>query len=151
MTKYVFTFIAFVFLLAACTPAPAGQVVASQDGIEMLDAWARSTADGQTVAGAFMTIRNTGPGADRLLSASSDVAAFVEVHEMKMEGGVMSMAEVAGGLELPAGASLELKPGGYHIMLIELSRPLVQGEEIIIILNFETAGAVAVPVQVIDP
>ncbi len=148
--KKIFILVLFsIFMFTAC--APAGEVVASQGSIEVLDAWARSTADGQSVAGAFMTIRNTGEAADRLLSASSDAAGFVEVHEMKMEAGVMNMAEVAGGLEVPAGASLALKPGGYHIMLIDLNQPLAQGQVITITLEFEQAGAMVVPVQVVNP
>ncbi len=130
------------FILAACAPA------AASNGITVSDAWVRAPgANG----GAFMVIQNGGAEADRLLSASSDVAQKVEVHEMKMENDVMMMREVEGGIEIPARGKVELKPGGYHVMLINLNQELKPGEKVTITLNFEKAGAVTIQAEVKAP
>jgi len=97
---------------------------------------------------AFMMIANSGDAADRLVAAKSDVARTVEIHEMRNEGDVMKMAPLADGLELPAGATVELKPGGYHIMLIGLTRDLKAGESFEMTLTFEQAGDVALTVPI---
>ena len=86
------------------------------------DAWVRPTVKGQMATGAFMTI--TATERSTLLSATSPVAGVVEIHEMKMDKDVMKMAALPNGLDLPAGKPVELKPGGYHIMLMELKQPL---------------------------
>ncbi|MDO8699052.1 MAG: copper chaperone PCu(A)C, partial [Rhodoferax sp.] len=83
--------------------------------VHVKDAWARATGQGQTATGAFMKL--TAKDGAKLVSVSSPVAGVVEVHEMNMEGDVMKMRAVQGGLELPAGKAVELKPGGYHVML----------------------------------
>ena len=82
--------------------------------VEVKDAWVRTSVPGQMATGAFMKI--TSKEGAKLVGASSPVAGVAEVHEMKMEGNVMKMNAVAGGLELPAGKTVELKPGGYHVM-----------------------------------
>jgi copper(I)-binding protein len=89
------------------------------------DAWVRATVPGQQATGAFMKITSKNGGT--LASAASPAAGVVQVHEMKMEGGVMQMRAVAGGLDLPAGKTVELKPGGYHVMLMDLKAPLEVG------------------------
>jgi hypothetical protein len=109
--------------------------------------FARATPAGAKVAGAFMTIQNTGTTADRLVSAASPVAGVVELHEMAMEGSVMKMRAVA-GIEIPAGGKAELKPGGYHVMLMDLKGPLVEGKDIPLSLRFEKAGSVDVKVKI---
>lgn len=91
-------------------------------GVEVKDAWVRATVPGQSATGAFMTLKaksNT-----RLVGVSSAVAGVAEVHEMKMDGGVMKMRALEGGLALPQGSPVELKPGGYHLMLMDLKQPL---------------------------
>jgi hypothetical protein len=90
-----------------------------------------------------MTIENKGKDADRLLSAASPAAGIVEIHEMKMDGGMMQMREVT-GLDLKPGAAVELKPGGYHVMLMDLKAPLKQGESVPVTLKFEKAGSIEV-------
>jgi copper(I)-binding protein len=80
---------------------------------------------GQQATGAFLKITSQDGGT--LISASSPAAAVVQVHEMKMDAGVMRMRAVAGGLELPAGKTVELKPGSYHVMLLDLKAPLQIG------------------------
>ena len=94
-----------------------------------------------------MTIENKGKDADRLLSASSPAAGIVEIHEMKMANGMMQMREVT-GLEIKPGATVELKPGGYHVMLMDLKTPLKQGESVPVTLKFEKAGAVEVKASI---
>jgi copper(I)-binding protein len=109
--------------------------------------FARATPPGARVAGAFMTIRNTGPEADRLVSVSSPVAGLVEIHEMAMEGGMMKMRALK-GIDLKPGATVELAPGGYHVMLEDLKQPLKQGEQIPVQLTFEKAGVLEIKVNV---
>ena len=90
------------------------------------------------------SITNAGPTPDRLVGGSFPLAAKVEVHEMRMEGDVMRMKPVEGGLEIGPGATVELKPGGYHLMFMDLKEPLKEGETIKGTLVFEKAGSVAV-------
>jgi copper(I)-binding protein len=112
--------------------------------------YARATAPGQPAGGAYLSINNAGGAADKLVSATADVAASVELHEMKMEGNVMRMREVP-GIDVPAGKAVALKPGGLHIMLMGLKAPLKQGEKFPLKLTFEKAGEVTVTVNVEGP
>ena len=106
--------------------------------------WTRATPKSATVAGGYLKITNTGTTPDRLTGGSTEVARKLEVHEMSMEGGVMKMRELKNGLEIPPGATVELKPGSYHIMMMNLSRPLAKGEKVKGSLTFEKAGKVDV-------
>jgi copper(I)-binding protein len=114
--------------------------------VEVGGAWVRATVPGQLGTGAFMTL--TSRDGARIVGADSPVAGVVEVHEMKMEGGVMTMRAID-ALELPAGKSVELKPGGYHVMLLDLKRPLKAGEKVPLSLRIEThdGKVVTVPVE----
>ena len=103
--------------------------------IDVKSAWARPTVAGQLGTGAFMKL--TSPDGARLLGASSDVAGVVEIHEMAMEGNVMRMRAIR-DLDLPPGSTVELKPGGHHMMLMDLKRPLAVGEKIKVNLQLET-------------
>jgi len=105
---------------------------------------AKATPPNAPVSGGYMTITNNGSQPDRLVSVSTPFAPKVEIHEMTMEGDVMKMRPVAGGLEIPAGGSVELKPGGYHVMFMDLSEPLKEGESRKAVLTFEKAGTVEV-------
>src|SRR5437764_673407 len=96
------------------------------------------------LAGGYLKITNTGATPDRFVGGSTEVAKRFEIHEMKMDGGVMKMRELKDGLEIPPGATVELKPGSYHIMMLSLSRPLAKGERIKGSLTFEKAGKVDV-------
>lgn len=104
--------------------------------------WSRATAAGQSVGAGFLTLRNPGDTADRLVSASSPAAAKVELHTHSNEGGVMKMRAVEGGLDLPAKGSVTLAPGGYHLMLMGLKAPLAEGQHVPVTLVFEKAGPV---------
>ncbi len=111
--------------------------------------YARATPAGAQTGAVYMTIDNKTNAADHLTGASSDVAAKVQVHEMTMVNGIMQMREVAGGLNVPAGGSVTLKPGSFHVMLIGLKRPLTAGDTFPLTLTFEKAGniSITVPVQ----
>ena len=111
--------------------------------------WARATPGGAKTGAVYMTLDNKSGTADRLTGVSSDVADKLQIHEMKVENGVMKMREIAGGLPIPASGSLVLKPGSYHVMLIGLKKPLTAGEKFPLTLTFEKAGniSVTVPVQ----
>jgi len=127
-------------LVAACVPASGGVVVK--------DAFARASPAGAPTGGAFATIINSGQTVDRLVSASSPAAKTVELHETVDENGVMKMVHHPEGWEIPAGGTLELKPGGKHIMLIDLTAPLEAGKQVPITLTFEKAGAKTIEVPV---
>ena len=118
--------------------------------VDVKDAWARATVPGQKATGAFMKL--TAKDGSKLVSASSPAAGVTEVHEMKMEGDVMKMAELKDGLEIPAGAKVELKPGGFHIMFMGLKEGIKEGDAVKVKLVFEKAGEVEVemPAQAAD-
>ncbi len=94
---------------------------AQSAAVDVQGAWARATVQGQKATGAFMKL--TAKENAKLVSASSPVAGVVEIHEMKMEENVMKMRAIP-SLDLPAGKAVELKPGGYHVMLMDLKEPL---------------------------
>ena len=130
----------------------AGLIVAgaAQAQVVVADAWVRATVTGQKATGAFMKL--TAPQTTRLVAASSPVAGVVEVHEMKMEKDIMKMAALS-SLDLPAGKTVELKPGGYHVMLMDLKAPLNKDSTVPLTLTFKDAKGMTtqqelkVPVQ----
>ncbi len=113
--------------------------------VEVKDAWVRTTVQGQKATGAFMKI--TAKDGARLVGGSSPVAGVTEVHEMKMEGDVMKMRAVSGGLDLPAGKTVELKPGGYHVMLMDLKTALKKDSTVPLTLVFKDAKGVESKVE----
>ena len=118
-------------------------------GITIDHPYARATATGQSVGGGFLTIVNKGAD-DRLLSATAAVSRSVELHTMKMEGDVMRMRQVD-AIAVPAGQTVELKPGALHMMFIGLKAPLKAGDTVPVTLKFERAGEVTVQVSVQAP
>ena len=110
--------------------------------------WARASAPGQTVGGGFMTILHQGATEDRLVSATTPIARDVQIHTMNMDGGVMRMRPVEGGLVIPAGGRVVLQPGGLHLMFMELSAPLVAGSSFPVTLRFANAGDIKVEFNV---
>ena len=104
--------------------------------------WTRATPKGAPVAGAYMKITNTGTMPDRLTGGSTEIAKRFEIHEMSMDGGVMKMRQLKDGVEIAPGATVELKPGSYHIMMVDLSKPPEKGERVKASLTFEKAGKV---------
>lgn len=129
-------------LMALAAPVLAHSFTVGQ--IAIGHPWTRETAATQSVGGGFLTIRNNGKMADRLVSASSPSAAEVQIHTMSMDGGVMKMRQLKDGIAIPAGASIDLKPGGQHIMFIGLKKPFKQGTKIPATLKFARAGSVQV-------
>jgi hypothetical protein len=106
--------------------------------------WARATPPAAQVGGGYLSIRNTGAAPDRLVSFASPVAGRGEVHEMAVTDGVMRMREIKGGLEIKPGETVELKPGGLHVMFMELKEPLKEGARVKGTLTFEKAGPIDV-------
>lgn len=114
------------------------------------DPYARATAPMAPVAGGFMSITNNGKQADKLVGGKVGFSQLVEVHQMSMTDGVMKMSQVEGGLEIPAGETVELKPGGYHLMFIGLMEQLKPEEQRKGTVIFENAGEVEIEYQVVD-
>ena len=112
--------------------------------LKIENAFTRPTLGGATVAVGYVTIVNTGKTDDRLLSVTSDISATAEIHESKMQNGVMEMDELPNGLAIPAGAAVAFRPGGYHIMFVELKKSVKPGDMIHATLDFAKAGKVAV-------
>jgi len=108
--------------------------------VTVTDAWARATVQGQKATGAFMKI--TAKDNAKLVSVSSPIAGVAEIHEMKMDKDVMRMAALPNGLDLPAGKAVELKPGGYHVMLMDLKAPLAKDSTVPVTLTFQDAKGV---------
>ncbi|SNR78419.1 DUF1775 domain-containing protein [Puniceibacterium sediminis] len=117
--------------------------------LELSGPFARATLPNQPVAGGFLTITNTGDSDDTLIAARSDAAARMEVHEMAMDGDVMRMRELEQGLPIPAGETVMLKPGGFHIMFMDLAGPLAEGDSTRVTLVFEKAGEVTLTMPVV--
>ena len=113
--------------------------------VTVKDPWVRGTVAQQKASGAFMQITSAAGG--RLVGASSPVAGVVEIHEMAMDGNVMKMRAIP-GLALPAGQAVELKPGGFHVMLMDLKQALQPGQTVPITLVIEGAGGQRETVQV---
>ncbi len=133
--RHFFSLLAFVPLVSRAQEAP-----------KLVDVWARATVPGQDMGGAFLRIVG-GRSADRLLGASSPLAMAVELHSMRMEGDVMRMRAVE-HIDVPAGQTVALAPGGFHLMLMGLNEPLKPGMRVPLLLRFEKAGDVPVQAEV---
>jgi len=119
----------------------AGDLVISQP-------WSRATPGGAKIGGGYLTIENKGRAPDRLIAASGDFAGRVEIHEMAIKDGVMTMRQLDKGLVIEPGKTVKLAPGGYHLMLMELKTPLKQGDKLPVTLEFEKAGKVTLSLDV---
>jgi periplasmic copper chaperone A len=119
----------------------AGDLVISQ-------AWSRATPNGAKIAGGYLTIENKGSAPDRLIGGAGDIAGKVEVHEMAMNNGVMTMRPLEKGLTIEPGKTVKLAPGGYHLMMFDLKGQLKQGDKVPITLEFEKAGKVTLSFEV---
>ena len=128
------------FVTAMALAAATLSAFAAGEPVEVQNAWARATVKGQMATGAFMTL--AAKEGTKLVGAASPVAGVAQVHEMKMDNGIMKMAEVKGGLELPAGKPVELKPGGFHVMLMDLKAPLAKDSTVPLTLMFKNAKGV---------
>ena len=135
-------------LLAALFAAPARAEEIKAGDLVITQAWSRATPGGAKIAGGYLTIENKGSAADRLIGAAVDVAGKVEVHEMSMKDGVMTMRPLDKGLAIEPGKTVKLAPGGYHLMLMDLKGPLKQGDKVPVTLEFEKAGKVKLSLDV---
>ncbi|QCK86458.1 DUF1775 domain-containing protein [Phreatobacter aquaticus] len=126
-------------VLAAAPSAPPAVRVGN---LRIEQPWSRATPGGARVAGGYVRITNTGTEPDRLVSGATSVSERVEIHEMATTNGVMTMRPLANGIVIAPGQTVELKPGGLHIMLMGLTRPLAQGQSFKATLVFEKAGSV---------
>ena len=132
-------YVAFVAALFA-TPLHAEDVKAGD--LVITQAWSRATPGGAKIGGGYLTIENKGSAPDRLFGGSADVAGDVQVHEMSLNNGVMTMRALDKGLAIEPGKTVKLAPGGYHLMLLDLKSPLKQGDKLPVTLDFEKAGKV---------
>lgn len=119
--------------------------------IEVSAGWVRAMLPGQPSGGGFLTIANTGQAPDRLVAAASPAAGKVEFHTMEVVNDVMVMRPVEGGLEVPAGGRVELKPGGLHLMFMDVAEPFASGSSVALTLEFEKAGKVEVQLPAVKP
>ena len=116
--------------------------------LEIVQPWTRATPATAPSGGGFVTITNTGTTPDRLIAVRSAAADKTEIHEMKMEGNIMRMRELENGLEIAPGATVVLKPGGYHIMFMGLKAPFARDAKVTATLVFEKAGSIDVELDV---
>lgn len=143
--------LAGLLAVAGCGGQGAVQASPPAPGIIVEGAWVRTTegAKDQTMTGAFMSLTNPGEADITLVSAACDLAGMTQIHEMVKQGDTMVMQEAKGGAVVPAGGHLHLKPGGYHVMLMNLKQPLAIGDQVSITLTFSdgTSKEVAAPVK----
>ncbi len=138
--------IGVVLILVAALTACGGTGGAAGSSINVSDAWVRNPLISDQPGAAYLGMQNNG-AADRLLSVTSDIAQTIELHESMESGGMMQMSPVA-NIPVPANGKVELKPGGFHMMLMGLTRPLKVGDEVQLTLNFEKAGKIPVTAEV---
>lgn len=143
---YLKTVVLGVAITTLSTVAALAQVVAGD--LTLSDAKIRAAPPGAPVSAGFMVIANNGTEPERLLGGSVSFAGSVEVHEMTMENEVMRMRELESGLEIPPGGSVALRPGGYHIMFMQLKEPVTVGDSHTVTLLFENAGTVELQMPV---
>jgi copper(I)-binding protein len=145
--KPVLQVFAFAALFAVlCAPAHAQEVKAGD--LVITQAWSRATPGGAKIAGGYLMIENKGTAPDRLISGAGDIAGKVEIHEMAMNNGVMTMRPLDKGLAIEPGKTVKLAPGGYHLMLMDLKQPFKQGDKVPVTLEFEKAGKVTLSLDV---
>lgn len=141
--RTTFRTLAAAFVCSVLLPAGIAQAQETRAGdLVIAQPWSRATPGGAKVAGGFLVIENKGSAADALMGGATDVAAKVEVHEMAVTNGVMTMRELDKGLPVEAGKTVTLKPGGFHLMFTGLKRPLKEGDKVPVTLEFAKAGKV---------
>jgi copper(I)-binding protein len=137
-----------VMIVVAAALAFVGSAPTAAHDVAVSQAWSRSSPKGAKVAAGYIAIENHGTATDRLLSASSAVAAKVEIHRMSMQDGIMTMRPVEDGLAIPPDQTVTLAPGGDHIMFVGLNAPFEEGQRIPVALRFERAGRIDVDFEV---
>src|SRR6185503_10713086 len=137
-----------IMLIAAALTAFVSSSPAAAHDIAVRQAWSRATPKAAKVAGGYLTIENRGVQPDRLLSASSGAAAKVEIHQMSMQDGIMTMRPREDGLAIAPEATVTLEPGGDHIMFIGLTAPFEEGQRVPVTLNFQRSGKIETSFEV---
>jgi len=140
--------LAAVALISCLFTAPARAEEVKAGDLVISQAWSRATPNGAKIAGGYLTIENKGAAPDRLVGGSGDIAGKVEVHEMAMNNGVMTMRPLDKGLVIEPGKTVKLAPGGYHLMITDLKGPFKQGDKVPVTLEFEKAGKVMLSLDV---
>jgi periplasmic copper chaperone A len=141
MTRIAFV-IAAVLAASLSMSAQADDVTAG--GLKISAPWARATPKGASVGAGYMKISNTGNEPDRLVGGGSDASSSFEIHEMRMDNGVMKMRELINGIEIKPGQTVAFSPGGHHLMFVGLKNALVKGQHVKATLQFEKAGKIDV-------
>ena len=143
----VYLFAAIVSLAYGTIPARAAEY--DVGSIHIAQPWSRATPKGAKAGVGYMTITNEGTAPDKVSCVSDDASAQCQIHSMTMEGGVMKMRPVEGGLEIKPGQTITLKPGGFHVMFVDLKHQLEQGKTVKATLKFDNAGTVDVEYPVV--
>jgi len=143
LTHYLTTTAAAIVLLAGSFATAADETLTISNGHSF------ATPPGARAAGGYVIVQNNGDTADRLIGGRAGFAEVTEIHEMKMEGDVMKMRELPNGIEIPAGASVELKRGGLHVMFMQLTTGFNVGDELPVTLIFENAGEIQTTLSVL--
>ena len=141
-------YVAGILLISSLFAAPVRAEEVKAGDLVITQAWSRATPGGAKIAGGYLTIENKGTTPDRLIGGAGDVAGKIEVHEMSMKDGVMTMRPLDKGLTIEPGKTVKLAPGGYHLMMLDLKSPLKQGDKVPVTLEFEKAGKVALSLDV---
>ena len=136
-------------LMAAHHGSDHSNAMEGHSSIEVAQPWTRATPPGAGAGGGFVTLTNHGDGDDMLLGATSPITERVEIHIMEMDGDVMRMVPLPSGIELPAGESVTLAPGGLHLMLMELGSPIVEGAPVPVTLEFQHAEPMEIELRVL--
>jgi copper(I)-binding protein len=135
-------------LSLACAAAPASAHDYEAGALKIEHPWSRATPPGASVGVGYLTIENTGTTDDRLVSIKGAVSPDIEMHQSAEKNGIATMRMVEDGIPIPAGKTVKLEPGGYHLMLKKLKQPLKQGDSVPVTLTFEKAGSVDVDLSV---
>ena len=135
-------------MLSCLFAAPARAEEVKAGDLVITEAWSRATPGGAKIGGGYLTIENKGSTPDRLIGGSADVADKLQVHQMTMNNGVMTMRPLDNGLTVEPGKTVKLAPGGYHLMMLDLKSPLKQGDKVPVTLEFEKAGKVKLSLDV---
>src|ERR1700676_3892464 len=146
--KFITRAIACATMLSYFLAAPARAQEVKAGDLVITQAWSRATPGGAKIAGGYLTIENKGAAPDRLIGGSAEVSDKIQVHEMAVNNGVMTMRRLDQGLTMDPGKMIKLAPGGYHLMLMDLKAPLKQGDKVPVTLEFEKAGKVKLSLDV---
>ena len=138
----------FGVMLGSLLAAPARADDVKAGDLVISQGWSRATPGGAKVGGGYLTIENKGSAPDRLIAVSGEIAGKIEIHEMAVKDGVMTMRPLDTGLAIAPGKTVKFAPGGFHLMMIDLKSPLKQGDKVSVTLEFEKAGKVTASLDV---